>query len=233
MDPTAAADLAARAAAVAAVATVVSALVALLLFLEARAARNVRLEANVAAYPTLHGEAGMYLTVIAENYGPAAATDVLVFMRLRTSRGDAIGRSERRMREPEWGPGHRRTFMPRREQERIESLNELAESDLVLELEWAWSDGRRLFWRIGRGAYVRQNRKATYQLRTFRDDMYGGQALLDPDPLTALPRIHADLKDINQSLDKVRRALDRRPARTKRSTAMDSTAEARPPSDGT
>ena len=148
----------------------------------------------------------MYLVVKAENYGPAAATNVIIDMRLLTPAGDAIEASKKRMREPVWGVGHHRTFMPRRS-DQIEALNDLADAGLRLKLEWSWSDGRRSGWL--RGGLPRQERTVTYSLRDFADDMYGGGALIEANPLDQLPKIVSNLKKLTHSVDEIPRVLDR------------------------
>lgn len=194
---------------VAAIATVIYAFLTLLLLFEARLNRNTRLEANVATYPTPHAESGMYLDVIAENYGPASATDVVVIIRLLDESGNPIGSSEQRLAEPVWGPGRLRKFMPRPDSEgQITVLNELAGAGMSLYLEWSWTDGRRSLRDIVVRRPTRQHHIRTFELRKYREDIYGGKAMIDHDPLNALPKIREELERLRRVIEKIHGTMD-------------------------
>jgi hypothetical protein len=183
------------------IATATYALLTLLLLLEARASRNTRHEANFSAYPRPHPSSGMYLEVIAENYGPATAADVVGFIRLIDAGGNALPASEQRQAEPVWGPGGTRRFMPRPDADgQILALRDLGERGLSLCLEWQWSDSARwLFDLAQRRKFARHKHVSTYDLRRYSEDIYGGRALVENDPLATLPKINEELGKVRGS----------------------------------
>jgi hypothetical protein len=182
---------------IAAVATAVYAFLTFLLLVESQ---NARREAQVAVYPTVFSESGLYLQLTAENYGPATAANVIVTFRLRDRQGDAITASERRQAEPVWGPGVGRKFLPRPEDGKLLSLGELGDAGMSLEIEWGWEDRRMSLIGLLRRQPARQDFKKTYGLAQLRDDMYGGSALVDPNPIAALPQIRDEIKALKASV---------------------------------
>jgi len=175
-------------------------------------ARTFRTSANVSVYPAPFDPSARYAAVVAVNYGPAVARDFDLRFHLVDEGGADIG-GARHHREPVLGPGRPRRFLPRVADNKLQTLQELADMGARVELEWEWRDqssllgdlrrrlpqgslGQTLF---GDGSAVRGRRhkeSATFSLTELRDGLYGGGAVADRDALDALPDLHKAVAEL-------------------------------------
>lgn len=188
--------------AIIAIATVLYATLTMLLLLETRAGRIVRDVANLVAYPMPWGV--MYVAVRFVNYGPAIAEDVSLRIQL-TKDGQPIDSSKRVHVEPLFPVGHERTFLLSVADSKYESLNELAEQKIGLELSWSWEDGRR---RRLRGRRIAQHKDKAYTFATLREGFYGGRALRDKEPDEHIRAGVDELKKMRRALDAIKKEIE-------------------------
>lgn len=202
---------AAMATIVAATATVTYAALTLLLYFEARASRNVRREANLAVFPAPDRGVGLYLEVHAQNFGPGIARDVVIEYWLADSAGNPLEASRARHAEPVWGPGQSRRFMPRKDLDgQITGLQQMADEDLRLHLGWSWRDPNRSLVDTARRQLGQHSHTTVHALKPYTTDLYGGHALIETDPLKALPNIKDELVKIERGLKEIAKAAGQR-----------------------
>jgi len=182
--------------AIVAVTASVSAVFTLLLLLDARATRNLRREANVAAHPRLHGEAGMLLELRVVNHGPANARDIEIAFRFTDENGKDLG--GRRQAEPLLPVGEDRRFLPS-PGDALVDLNDLAERRVSMSVSWSWSDDRRRAWFFP----VRHLRQGKYAAEDLRTGLYGGWSLTRRDPIEDVHSIAAHLREIERALKRL------------------------------
>lgn len=193
--------------AIVAISATVSAVITILLLLEARTTRNLRRIADVVAYPTAHGAAGMYLELVALNGGPTNARDVKIAFRFTGPDGTIEG-APRTQVDPLLAPGHNRRFLAS-PSEGLATLNEYADRGLTLEVDWSWTDDRRRFWFLPR----RHQRFAEWAAADLRAGLYGGWALTERDRDDDIHKIADAARDIEKHMKVVAREQAKRVAR--------------------
>jgi hypothetical protein len=205
-----------------AVATVAYLVVTLLLLFEARATRNLRLEANVVAYPRPHG--ALNVELVLENGGPAYARDVRFAFGFVDAKRTVQGKPRSQF-DALMGPGRFHRFLPSpTEGSRIPSLHELAERKLVLTLKWSWSDDRRWPWFLAK----RHSRSRNYRMTDLKEGFYGGWYLIEPESADDLHAIRESLTGIKEVLEEREREMTARRLRAKLKAKAPSQAEGPP-----
>jgi hypothetical protein len=205
-----------------AVATVAYLVVTLLLLFEARAGRNLRLEANVVAYPRPHG--ALNVELVLENGGPAYARDVRFAFGFVDAKRTVQGKPRSQF-DALVGPGRFHRFLPSpTEGSRIPSLHELAEWKLVLTLKWSWSDDRRWPWFLVK----RHSRSKNYRMTDLKEGFYGGWYLIEPESPDDLHAIRESLTGIKEVLEEREREMTARRLRAKLKARAASQAEGPP-----
>ena len=205
---------------IAALATVAYAILTYMLWSDARMLRTT---AHVAVYPAPFDPTARYAAVVAENYGPAVARDFDLQFHLADESGVDIG-GGRHHREPVLGPGRPRRFLPRVTDDKIETLDELANRGAHVQAEWQWRDQDSLL-----GSLIRRVPKAslagglvgnrvatrgklhtesaTFSLRELRDGLYGGGAIAEHDPIDALPGLERAVEALTKEVTGIHRIM--------------------------
>jgi hypothetical protein len=194
--------IAALAAVVAAVATVAYAVLTYLLWADSSTFRST---ANVAVYPAPppFDRTSRYLAVVAENYGPAPALQFTVSYCLVGGHGESLA-GKRTYREPVFGPGKTRRFMPGPDGAgKIETLSELADKNVVIRLEWQWQDRGGVF-----GRTRKHNQEATHPLTEIRDGLYGSPALSEERLLDVFSSMQDDMHELAGEVRSMREIME-------------------------
>ncbi|MDQ4036504.1 MAG: hypothetical protein M3153_11360 [Chloroflexota bacterium] len=82
-------------------------------------------------------------------------------------------------------------------------LNELADLDAVVGMEWSWEDGRR---RFIAGPRRRHQRSAEWRCAQLREDFYQALVLTEAPPL---PKVVKELEKLRGEVKKLREVVDR------------------------
>jgi hypothetical protein len=135
--------------------------------------------------------------VVAQNFGPAPARDVVVEYWFVRPDGQEIETPRPRHSEPFVVPGQVRRFLPRGPAG-IETLSSFADQGLVLGLRWEWSDGHRTLRQLVRRKTGRHEASATHSVSQYRDDLHRGRALTHGEPLD---EIEKELKKLREAVE--------------------------------
>ncbi len=205
-----------------AVATVAYLVVTLLLLWEARATRNVGLDAKVVAYPRPHG--ALNVELVLENGGPAYARDVRFAFGFVDPKGRAQGKPRAQF-DALMGPGRFHRFLPSpTEGSSLPSLYELAEWKLVLTLKWSWIDDRRWPWFLAK----RHSRSKNYRMTDLKEGFYSGWYLIEPETADDLHAIRESLAGIKEVIEEREREMAARRLRAKLNARGPVQADERP-----
>ena len=193
-------EIAALAAVVAAVATVAYAVLTYLLWADASTFRST---ASVAVYPSPFDPTARYLSVVAENYGPAAALKFSLTYTLSGGHGEQIAVTKT-YSEPVFGPNRTRRFMPRVDGAgKIETLAEMADRQVVVSIKWEWQDRGGVF-----GRTRKRHEEATYPLADYRKGLHGGEALADRQTFDILSALQDDLHNLAGEVESIRGIME-------------------------
>jgi hypothetical protein len=183
-------QLNANSGAIVAVTATVSAVLTVLLLLESRTTRNLRREAAVEARAKCHPPASFLLELDVKNYGPAIARDLVIVQYLANPDGSPVG-EKRRQAETLVSPGEGRRFLPMMANN-SSMLNEMAEANLILHVEWSWMDDRRRLWFLPR----RHEQKRSWPTADLARDFFGGWALTESDTANDIHEIAEKIRKI-------------------------------------
>lgn len=195
--------VAALAAVVTVVVTFAATTVTLLLLREARLERKDRLVAAVEARPMPWEKASHHVIITIENFGPALARDVVFDLDL-IEKGERLEAWHRRQVQALLPAGVRRQFLPREGNQSPTTLQELADRDMHLRLQWSWTDGRRRLL----GHPHRHERDVTFPLRDVAAGYYGGGALVEHDVAHYLEQVSGHVQQLVKQLERIHGLMD-------------------------
>jgi hypothetical protein len=174
--------------------------ITLLLLFEARATRAAGNAANLDVHPRPYGPVNVELVL--ENYGPAIAKSVR-FRRWIEVDGATVAGTDRTQAEPMFPVGRRRRFLVTASETRIDSLQELSDTNAALHAEWQWTDGRRTL-----GLRTLTHRASvSYLSEDLRAGFYGGWALVESDPIEREEQAREEAKKIRTALEDIAKTL--------------------------